>query len=60
LPLGIEYAQNAVAIGLARRFGKNLTVRLQYGYDRYAEPTSGGANNYSANSIFAILTFKGP
>ncbi|MGA2544245.1 MAG: c-type cytochrome domain-containing protein [Verrucomicrobiota bacterium] len=60
LPVGIEYAQHAAAVGLARRFGKNLTAKLQYGYYHYAEPTSGGANNYAANSIFATLTFRGP
>ena len=60
LPLGIEYQQHALGVGLARRFGKNVTARLQYGYYRYAEPTSGGAANYSATAIFAALTFRGP
>ncbi len=60
MPVGIEYGQHAVAAGLARRFGKRVTAKLQYGYYYYAEPTSGGANNYTANSIFATLTLRGP
>jgi hypothetical protein len=60
LPVGIEYAQHAVGFGLADRIGKNITAKLQYGYYCYTEPTSGGANNYTANSIFATLTFKWP
>jgi hypothetical protein len=60
LPLGIEYQQHALGVGLARRFGKNVMARLQYGYYHYAEPTSGGAANYSATAIFAALTFRGP
>ncbi len=60
LPVGITYGQHAVSAGVARRLGKNVSARLQYGYYRYTEPTSGGANDYTANSIFATLTFRGP
>lgn len=60
LPLGIEYRQWTLTAGLARRFGKNITARLQYGYDFYAEPSSGTVNNFSARSIFGTLTCKLP
>jgi mono/diheme cytochrome c family protein len=58
LPVGIRYQQHAVQAGLSRKFGKNLTTRLQYGYFYYDEPTSGNVNNYRANAIFATLTYR--
>jgi len=60
LPVGLQYQQHAVGAGLARRFGRNVTAKLQYNYYYYAEPAGGGAANYAATSIFATLTFKGP
>jgi hypothetical protein len=60
LPLGIEYQQHVVGAGVARRFGINVTAKLQYAFYSYEEPSSGGADNFTANSIFATLTFRGP
>jgi len=60
LPVGIEYQQQLVQTGLARHFGKNVTAQLKYGFNSYNEPTSGGANNFVAHSIFGTLTFKWP
>jgi hypothetical protein len=60
LPLGIEYRQNNIEAGLARRLGKNASARLQYRFTYYSEPSSGGANNYHASSIFGTLTFQLP
>ncbi len=60
LPLGVQYRQNAVGVGLQRRFGKNVSAKIQYGYYSYAEPSSGGADNFTGHSIFASLTFRGP
>jgi hypothetical protein len=58
LPLGIQYQQHSVQAGLSRRFGKNVSARLQYRFDYYDEPSSGGATNYRAHSIFGMLTFQ--
>jgi hypothetical protein len=58
LPLGIQYQQHSVQAGLCRRFGKNISARLQYRFDYYEEPSSGGAANYHANSVFGMLTFR--
>ncbi|HXR06686.1 MAG TPA: c-type cytochrome domain-containing protein [Candidatus Acidoferrum sp.] len=60
VPLGLQYRQHAVGVGLERRLGKNVTAKIQYGYYHYAEPSSGGADNFTGNSIFATLTFRGP
>ena len=60
LPVGIQYQQQGVQIGLTRRLGKNVRAQLRYGYYKYNEPSSGGADNYHAQSVFGMLTFKFP
>lgn len=58
LPLGIQYQRHSVQVGLSRRFKKNISVKLQYRFDYYDEPGSGGADNYRAHSVFGVLTFQ--
>ena len=60
VPVGIQYQEHAVQVGLTRRFNARVSGKIQYGYYFYEEPSSGGAANFTANSIFATLTFKGP
>ena len=60
LPLGIVYQRHWIRAGLSRRFLKNVTGNLQYGFSLYDEPSSGGFNNYTAHSIFATLTMNWP
>ncbi|HEX3987886.1 MAG TPA: c-type cytochrome domain-containing protein [Verrucomicrobiae bacterium] len=57
LPLGIEYQRRGVQVGVTRKFGKNISAKLQYRYDYYEEPSSGGSDNFRANSIFGVVTF---
>jgi hypothetical protein len=33
---------------------------LRYGYDFYAEPSSGTLNNFTAQSIFCTVTYRMP
>jgi mono/diheme cytochrome c family protein len=58
LPLGIGYDRHALMAGVTRRLLKNMTANLQYGYFRYDEPTSGGANNYRAHAVMASLNIN--
>ncbi len=60
VPVGIDYRQNGVQIGLSHRFKKDITAQLRYAYYSYNEPSSGGADNYIANSVFGTVTFKLP
>lgn len=60
LPVGIRYEQHGVQLGLMRRLGKNVTTQLLGAYYHYDEPSSGGANDYVAGSIFAAITFRLP
>ena len=57
LPLGIFYTRNVISAALGHRFRKNLTGRFQYGFYQYEEPSSGGANNYTAHALFATLVW---
>ncbi|HWF18549.1 MAG TPA: c-type cytochrome domain-containing protein [Verrucomicrobiae bacterium] len=58
VPIGIEYQRHSTQVGLAHRFNKRVSAKLQYRYDYYDEPTSGGAANYRANAAFCIFTFR--
>jgi len=58
LPLGIQYEQYAVRLGVNHKFGANVSAKLQYAFFHYNEPSSGGVNDYNAQSIFATLTLK--
>ena len=60
LPVGIQYQQHALQVGVVRRWGQGVTTKLQYGYFRYTEPSGGGAANYVANSVFASIAFPLP
>ncbi|MDB6015896.1 MAG: Planctomycete cytochrome [Pedosphaera sp.] len=60
LPLGLRYQQHGLQVGITRRIAKNFTTQLQYGYFYYNEPSSGGANNYSAHAIFGTFTYRFP
>jgi hypothetical protein len=57
-PLGIDYTRNRVILGLTRKITKNLSGALHYEYSEYSEPSSGGANNFNAQGIFATLVYK--
>ena len=58
VPLGIDYQMHAVQVGLVHRFNKDISSKLQYRYNYYEEPSSGGADNYRAHTIFASMTFR--
>jgi hypothetical protein len=58
LPLGIHYDSHALQAGLTSRCTENLTTKLQYGFYRYAEPSSGRANDYTAHAVFVSLHWR--
>ncbi len=60
LPLGVQYTQHGLQAGLRRRLTKNLVTRLQYGFFQYAEPTRGGANDYTAHAVLATISYVFP
>lgn len=60
LPLGIDFTRHSLVAGVSRKLRERVTAGLRYGFYRYAEPTSGGANDYTAHGVFATLAFKWP
>jgi hypothetical protein len=60
VPVGIRYQNHSVEAGLARRFGKNVSGRLQYSFAYYHEPSSGNLNDFRAHTVFATLNLRLP
>lgn len=60
LPLGMDYELHGIQAGFVTRRTKDLTLKLQYGYYRYAEPSSGGVNDYTAHALVAAATLRFP
>jgi len=60
LPLGLEFRRHGVEVGVTRRWLKTLSTRVQYGYYRYDEPSSGGFTDYTAHAVFATVTMRWP
>lgn len=44
LPVGMNYQPHALTTGITRRFRKDISGKLQYGFYYYDEPSGGGAN----------------
>ncbi|PWU20088.1 MAG: hypothetical protein C5B50_04835 [Verrucomicrobia bacterium] len=60
LPLGIDYTRHALRAGISHRLTKALSTSLTYGFAQYREPTSGHATDYTAHSIFGLITISWP
>ena len=58
LPYGSGATEYAVSATLTRQLSKQVRLLLRYGYDNYRDVTSGGHNNYRANSIFSSLQVR--
>jgi hypothetical protein len=60
LPLGLEYDLHALQAGVVSRCTPKLTTKVQYGFWHYAEPSSGGANDYTAHAVFVSIHWQIP
>ena len=60
LPLGINYTRHNLSAAVSHKFSERVTASLRYGFYSYAEPTSGGANDYTAHGVFLTLAMKWP
>jgi hypothetical protein len=56
LPAGIDYERHSVHAGMTHRFSSRVIGNVSYSFAQYREPTLGGADNYTANGIFASVT----
>jgi len=60
VPLGIDFVRHELLAGLTRQLTKNLTAALHYQFSQYAQPSSGGVNDFTAHAIFATLNYRWP
>ena len=60
LPLGLDYTRHGLNAGITRKWSESLSTALRYSYYRYAEPSSGGVNDYSAHGVFLTMNYKWP
>jgi hypothetical protein len=60
IPAGLDYTRHDLIIGLTRRLTKNWSGALHYEFSQYSEPSSGNANNFTANGIFATFVYRWP
>ena len=60
VPLGLDYTRHTVTVALVKRFTPRLSGALRYSFYTYAEPTAGGLTDYTAQGIFASLSFRWP
>jgi predicted porin len=58
MPYGMDARQHTVSATIGRQISKNVRLKLQYGYFRYRDETSGGHNNYDAHAVFSSLQFR--
>ena len=58
LPLGINFTRNDLLVGLTRQFSSRLSGALRYGFSQYSEPSNGNVNNFTAQGIFASVSYK--
>jgi len=60
VPLGMDFTRHELLVGLTHQFNQRVAATLRYTFSEYSEPTSGNRNNYTANGIFAVLSYKWP
>ncbi|MGH7950972.1 MAG: c-type cytochrome domain-containing protein [Limisphaerales bacterium] len=60
VPLGLDFTRHQLILGLTRQITKRLAGALHYEFSEYSEPGSGGANDFTAQGIFATLAYKWP
>jgi mono/diheme cytochrome c family protein len=58
VPDGLNYTRHDLSVSLTRKFSTRLSASLRYAFSQYAEPSSGTANNFAAQGIFAVISYR--
>jgi hypothetical protein len=58
IPAGLNYLRNDFIVRITRKLTERLSGALSYEFSQYNEPSSGGANNFTANGIMATLSYS--
>ena len=57
VPVGLTYARHGLLSGVTCKLQESLSMKLQYGWFNYSEPSTLHANDYNAHAVFAGLTW---
>ena len=60
LPLGLDYTQHGLTVGVTRKLTKCVSTNLRYSFYDYAEPSFVGTGNFTAHGIFATVIVRWP
>ena len=60
LPAGINYRRVGLQIGVTRRWPHHLITHVTGGLDQYREPTAGGLNDFTAETVLATISMPLP
>ena len=60
LPLGLDYTQHGVAIGITRQLSARVSSTLRYHFYQYTEPSTGGFNDFTAQPVSDPASMKLP
>jgi len=58
LPLGVDNRRHGLRLGLARQMTDKAQARFQYGYYKYDDESSGGADDYRAHVFFLTFAYS--
>jgi hypothetical protein len=60
VPLGLDFQRNSLLVGLTRKFTDRFSGTLRYGFFQYSEPSGGNRNDFTAQGVFASITYRWP
>lgn len=60
IPLGLDFTRNELLVSLTRQITKKLSGALSYQFSQYSEPSSANVNNFTAQGVFATVSYKWP
>lgn len=60
LPAGIDFCRIGLQAGITHRFANNVVAGFRYSFSHYRDSTLGGADDFTAHSIFATATIPWP
>ena len=58
MPYGMGATEHTLSATISRQLAKNVRLTLKYSYFNYTDETSGGHDNYEANSVYSTLQFR--
>jgi hypothetical protein len=57
VPLGLDFTRHNLTLGVSKKINPHVSANLRYSFSRYVEPNSGGLNDYTAQGVFATVSY---